>query len=163
MTKIKRTAGIIAASAALATGALAPVAAHANDTSTTDIGGTIETPNFTMTAENPRKVDNLKIVDVTTCATNVQPGEPVRVSWDSWTLTNVDGESVRAGAYEGGTDATDYPYGDNATRNGEDDNARYLSDGECATGAIGFSDEGFTKELAFNSSPDDSATWRFDS
>ncbi|MFX4271857.1 hypothetical protein ACQBAR_16500 [Propionibacteriaceae bacterium Y1685] len=162
MTKPFRTAGI-AAAAALAVSALVPAAAQANDTQTTDIGGTIETGSFTVTAENPRKVDNLKTVDVTTCATNVPEGERVRVSWDPWTLTNVDHDQFKAGQYEGGTDATNYPYGDNAAENGENATERYLANGECATGTIGFADDGFTKELVYQNGYGETGVWRLDS
>lgn len=107
--------------------------------------------------------DSLAHYEVTTCAKNLAPGEKVRVSWDPWKMVNVDGHEFAAGAYEGGNTDDDYPYADGAAHNGANDTERFLGNGECATGQIGFAPDGFTTAVVYQNGYGEKAVWRLDS
>lgn len=106
--------------------------------------------------------DSLAHYEVTTCAKNLAAGEKVRVSWDPWTMVNVDGQEFAAGAYEGGNTADDYPYADGAEHNGANDTERFIGNGECATGQIAFAPEGFPTAIVYANGYGEKAIWRLD-
>lgn len=150
-------AGVLAATAPLASATVPP-------TPSTDPGLPLETPHFRVTMHRTTYHDNLAHADVTVCA-KLATGEPrVRVSWDPWSLTNVHGQTFKAGMYEGGSD-DEFPYGDGAPKNGKVSTERYLADGECATGTVGFAapQEVQPKSVVYSNGYGEALVWHLDS
>lgn len=154
----------IAAAAAVATLAVGAPLAQA-EVPSTDIGSTLESDHFRVTAKSVSGGDVLRFADLEVCATDVAPGERVRVSWAPWELVDVDGNRYRAGAHEGGSDEADYPYGDGAPENGTLATERFLADGECATGAVSFAvpQEAHSKTLLYENGYGETLAFRLDS
>lgn len=148
------TAGLIATAAP---------AAHA-ETHAINGPGTQETSHFRVTAEWTGVKDNLATAAVEVCA-KVPAGDPdVRVSWDPWSMNYVNDAVHRAGAYEGGTDVADFPYGDGAPLDNPVRTVRYLHDGECARGTIAFTREpgSMARTVVYHNGYDETLIWGLD-
>lgn len=164
-TQSIRSKIITALAGGVAVASLAATPALAQDVPTTDPTdpNPVSLGHFDVKVTMAGTADNLKHIEVSTCAKNLAPGEKVRVSWDPWSVENATGQTFDAGAYEGGSDQDDYPYGDGAANNGSHDNERFLGNGECATGSLAFAPEGFTTAIVYQNGYGEKAVWRLDS
>ena len=156
----RRTLTALAASATLGIAALGTGIGASNAAAgDTEVGDTVEMENFTVTVGEPWADGGILRSDLTVCATNVPDGETVRVSWDVWTLVGPDGTHHPAGGFGMMDDLPDYPYGD--TGNPENTQERWLANGECATGDIGWFEVEGANAIAYNSSLGDHSVWNF--
>lgn len=158
MTATTRTAATTLATTALAGalalgGAMAP--AHAAGTPEhpyTDGTGTLETPHFRVSLTDIQDYNHADtILSVEVCATNVAPGQTVRVSRDPWSFHQV-GED----AQKPWRDST-FPAGLNGPAEVQ------LAQGECASGDLHVKQHSQRTAVQYANGYGETATFRFDS
>lgn len=155
MTATTRTtlATTVLAGALALGGALAPArAAGTPEHQYTDGTGTLETPHFRVSLTDVQDFNHSEThMRVEVCATDVAPGETVRVSRDPWTF-----HQVGEGPQKPRPDST-FPAGMNGPAEVQ------LAQGQCASGDLHVKQHGQRKALEYVNGYGESATFRFDS
>lgn len=162
----KLTATMFGTALGLSTLAMIPGTAQAS-AETLEIGETASFSKFDVTLNEMDYHDEFVAkADVTVCAKDIPEGETIRVSWGPWSLTDVRGKTRDAGQYEGSPGENAYPWDgtDGPPEDAVQTTERYLSDGECANGKIGFSDpvadnQAMPDHIAYENSLGDEVKW----
>lgn len=137
-------------------------AAHAEspEVPVADSTGTLTSPHFSVTVHKINRTGDhgqFTDADVTVCADHVAGDGTTRVSWDPWTLTDVEGTEYHPGD-TGSSPDTSFPKGDPTQRETQ------LHEGECANGVLTFpTPDTQSKELVYRNGHGETLVWRFDS
>ena len=109
--------------------------------------------NFDVSADHVESTRTASTFSVQVCATNVAPGETVRVSWDAWELGFTDGTTE--------SPVDQFGYEQHSTYPVEGDGYEaFLAQGECATGDLVFPVTARVPDgLTYTSSLGDEATF----